>query len=146
MQSEEDAARIKDKGRQWTRSGSQEPQVRPENPTTQRPVVIAPGRKVMLPEARTEVRPFARNIRQPAEKVSTLCSSFAPRHLNVSTRSAGLSRAPGMMPENAHQGTGQDVVLLDRSGELRVLRPLRHPFVGGSLVKVGGRNLLDLPL
>ncbi len=72
---------------------------------------------------------------------------LAPRHIERASDVAGLcrDRGLGLSTRSSGEAVGDaDVLLVDTLGELGRLYALGHAaFVGGSLVPVGGHNLLD---
>ena len=87
------------------------------------------------------------------EKVPGLLLVLAPRHTHRVRAVAGLCRSAGLSftrftdaahQSMTHQSIETDVLLLDVMGELAALYHLaRVALVGGSLVPVGGHNLLE---
>ena len=70
----------------------------------------------------------------------------APRHVERSAQTESLLRARGLAPALWSRGPqgGADALLLDALGVLAAFYPLAAvSFVGGSLVPVGGHNLLE---
>lgn len=80
------------------------------------------------------------------EKFPKLVLILAPRHPERFSEVEGLINAAGFdcQRRTAVRGEVRDVLLLDTIGELRSFYALCDiAFVGGSLVKVGGHNLLE---
>ncbi len=150
MQSEEDAARIKD-------IGASADKVRitgnlkfdQKIPTAQqKPVTIAPGRKVITAGSthRGEEAILIDIYSRLRKKYPDLVLIIAPRHPERFNEVSGLITSAGYECQRRTRikGSVKDVVLLDTIGELRAFYSLCDiAFVGGSLVKVGGHNLLE---
>lgn len=71
---------------------------------------------------------------------------LAPRHLERAADTADLLAHAGLKSArwSGAAGSGRDALLLDEMGVLPSFYPLaRAAFVGGTLVKVGGHNLLE---
>jgi 3-deoxy-D-manno-octulosonic-acid transferase len=150
MQSEEDAARIKD-------IGASADKVRitgnlkfdQKIPTAQqKPVAIAPGRKVITAGSthRGEEAILLEIYSRLRKKYSDLVLIIAPRHPERFDEVSGLITSAGYLCQRrtSIKGPVKEVVLLDTIGELRAFYGLCNiAFVGGSLVKVGGHNLLE---
>jgi 3-deoxy-D-manno-octulosonic-acid transferase len=150
MQSEEDAARIKEIGAapekvmvtgnlkfdQKITAGRQEP------------VAIMAGRKVLTAGSthRGEEAILLEVFGRLRQKYPTLVLIIAPRHPERFDEVCGLITNAGYECQRRTRMKGQvkDVVLLDTIGELRTFYGICDiAFVGGSLVKVGGHNLLE---
>jgi 3-deoxy-D-manno-octulosonic-acid transferase len=76
-----------------------------------------------------------------------LCLILAPRHPERVEEVEGLARARGLAPVRRSRLTAEsasDVILLDTVGELAALYAVADViFVGGSLVPVGGHNVIE---
>jgi len=150
MQSEEDADRIKDIGAapekvivtgnlkfdQKILAGRQEP------------VAITAGRRVLTAGSthRGEEAILLEVFGRLRIKYPDLVLIIAPRHPERFDEVCGLITNAGYECQRRTRMKGQakDVVLLDTIGELRAFYGLCDiAFVGGSLVKVGGHNLLE---
>jgi len=150
MQSDEDAARIKDIG------------ARPERvmvtgnlkfdqkiPAAQKPPLAIPaGRKVITAgsthrgEEAILLETFTRLRKQHPDLVLVI----APRHPERFDEVCGLIAGAGYECQRRTRlkGPVKDIVMLDTIGELRAFYAICDiAFVGGSLVKVGGHNLLE---
>lgn len=150
MQSDEDAARIQD-------IGAVADKVRVTGnlkfdqkiPTTQQqPMAIAPGRKVITAGSthRGEETILLEIYSRLRKKHPDLVLIIAPRHPERFDEVCGLITSAGYECQRRTRikGPVKDVVLLDTIGELRAFYGLCNiAFVGGSLVKVGGHNLLE---
>jgi 3-deoxy-D-manno-octulosonic-acid transferase len=150
MQSDEDAARIKDIGAPPERvlvtgnlkfdqkiSSVQAP-----------PIDIAAGRKVITAGSthRGEEDILLEIFTRLRKKYPDLVLIIAPRHPERFDEVCGLITNAGYECQRRTRlkGLVQDVVLLDTIGELRAFYGACDiAFVGGSLVKVGGHNLLE---
>ena len=150
MQSEEDAARIKDIGaapEKVTVTGNLKfdqkiPAARQE------PVAIAAGRKVVTAGSthRGEEAILLEVFGRLRSKYPELVLIIAPRHPERFDEVCGLITNAGYecQRRTRMKGPVRDVVLLDTIGELRTFYGLCDiAFVGGSLVKIGGHNLLE---
>lgn len=150
MQSEEDAARIRD-------IGAAADKVRVTGNlkfdqkipiAQQQPVVIAPGRRVITAGSthRGEEAILLEIYSRLRKKYPDLVLIIAPRHPERFDEVCGLITNAGYECQRRTRikGPVKDVVLLDTIGELRAFYGLCNiAFVGGSLVKVGGHNLLE---
>ena len=150
MQSEDDAARIKDIGASADKimiTGNLK--FDQKIPTTQqKPVVIGPGRKVITAGSthRGEEAILLEIYSRLRKKYPDLVLIIAPRHPERFDEVCGLITNAGYECQRRTRikGPVKDVVLLDTIGELRAFYSLCNiAFVGGSLVKVGGHNLLE---
>jgi 3-deoxy-D-manno-octulosonic-acid transferase len=150
MQSEEDAARIQDIGAAVDKvrvTGNLK--FDQKIPTAQQqPVVIAPGRKVITAGSthRGEEAILLEIYGSLRKKYPDLVLIIAPRHPERFDEVCGLITSAGYECQRRTRikGPVKDVVLLDTIGELRAFYGLCNiAFVGGSLVKVGGHNLLE---
>jgi 3-deoxy-D-manno-octulosonic-acid transferase len=150
MQSEEDAARIQDIGAAVDKvrvTGNLK--FDQKIPTAQQqPVVIAPGRKVITAGSthRGEEAILLEIYGRLRKKYPDLVLIIAPRHPERFDEVCGLITNAGYECQRRTRikGPVKDVVLLDTIGELRAFYGLcTIAFVGGSLVKVGGHNLLE---
>jgi len=150
MQSEEDAGRIKDIGADPAKvmiTGNLKfdqkiPAARPN------PVTIPPGRKVITAGSthRGEEAALIEIFSRLREKYPQLLLIVAPRHPERFDEVAGIINNAGYdcQRRTRLKGPVKDVLLLDTIGELRTFYALCDiAFVGGSLVKVGGHNLLE---
>ena len=150
MQSEEDAARIKDIGASSDRvlvTGNLkfDQKIAPAQPA---PVPIAPGRKVITAGSthRGEEAILLETFSRLRKKYSGLALIIAPRHPERFDEVGGLITGAGYECQRRTRlkGPVKDVILLDTIGELRAFYSICDiAFVGGSLVKVGGHNLLE---
>ena len=150
MQSEADAVRIKDIGADPNKvivTGNLK--FDQKIPTTQlRPFVVGPGKKVITAGSthRGEEAVLLDIFSQLRTKYPELLLILAPRHPERFDEVAGLINKAGYECQRRTRLRGQvnDVLLLDTIGELRAFYALCDiAFVGGSLVKVGGHNLLE---
>jgi 3-deoxy-D-manno-octulosonic-acid transferase len=150
MQSEEDAARIQDIGASADKimiTGNLK--FDQKIPTVQQqPVTIAPGRKVITAGSthRGEEAILLEIYSSLRKKYPDLVLIIAPRHPERFDEVSGLITSAGYVCQRRTRikGPVKDVVLLDTIGELRAFYGLCNiAFVGGSLVKVGGHNLLE---
>lgn len=150
MQSDDDASRIRDIGalsERVTVTGNLK--FDQKIPTAQRPPVnIPPGRKVITAgsthrgEEAILLETFARLRKQDPDLVLII----APRHPERFDEVCGLITNAGYECQRRTRlkGAVRDIVLLDTIGELRAFYAVCDiAFVGGSLVKVGGHNLLE---
>ena len=150
MQSEDDAGRIKDIGAPADRvmvTGNLKfdqkiAAVRPN------PVALPPGSKVITAGSthRGEEEALLDVFRRLREKFPELVLIIAPRHPERFDEVSGLVNRAGYDCRRRTRLTGKvkDVLLLDTIGELRSFYGICDiAFVGGSLVKVGGHNLLE---
>jgi 3-deoxy-D-manno-octulosonic-acid transferase len=111
-------------------------------------VVIAPGRKVITAGSthRGEEAILLEIYSRLRKKYPDLVLIIAPRHPERFDEVCGLITNAGYECQRRTRikGPVKDVVLLDTIGELRAFYGLcTIAFVGGSLVKVGGHNLLE---
>jgi 3-deoxy-D-manno-octulosonic-acid transferase len=150
MQSEEDAARIKDIGALPEKvivTGNLK--FDQKIPTAQLiPVVIEPSAKVITAGSthRGEEAALLEVFTRLREKFPKLALIIAPRHPERFDEVEGLINSAGYECQRRTKirGSLKDVLLLDTIGELRAFYALCDiAFVGGSLVKVGGHNLLE---
>ncbi|MEK6744585.1 MAG: 3-deoxy-D-manno-octulosonic acid transferase [Nitrospirota bacterium] len=150
MQSEEDAGRIRDIGAPADKirvTGNLK--FDQKIPTTQQqPVSIAPGRKVITAGSthRGEEAILLEIYSRLRKRYPDLVLIIAPRHPERFDEVSGLITSAGYECQRRTRlkGPVRDVVLLDTIGELRAFYGLCNiAFVGGSLVKVGGHNLLE---
>ncbi|MHB8844114.1 MAG: 3-deoxy-D-manno-octulosonic acid transferase [Nitrospirota bacterium] len=150
MQSDEDAARIKDIGAPPDRvlvTGNLKfdqkiPAVQASS------VTIAAGRRVITAGSthRGEEAILLETFTRLRKKYPDLVLIIAPRHPERFDEVCGLITNAGYECQRRTRLKGQvrDVVLLDTIGELRAFYGACDiAFVGGSLVKVGGHNLLE---
>jgi 3-deoxy-D-manno-octulosonic-acid transferase len=150
MQSDEDAARIKDIGAAPERvmvTGNLKFDQKIST-TQQRPVAIAAGRRVITAGSthRGEEAILLEIYARLRKKYPDLILIIAPRHPERFDEVCGLITSAGYECQRRTRlkGLVRDVVLLDTIGELRAFYSACDiAFVGGSLVKVGGHNLLE---
>jgi 3-deoxy-D-manno-octulosonic-acid transferase len=150
MQSDEDAARIKDIGAPTDRvlvTGNLKFDQK-ITATQTPPVAIAAGRKVITAGSthRGEESILLETFTRLRKKYPDLVLIIAPRHPERFDEVCGLITNSGYECQRRTRLKGQvrDVVLLDTIGELRAFYGACDiAFVGGSLVKVGGHNLLE---
>jgi 3-deoxy-D-manno-octulosonic-acid transferase len=150
MQSDEDAARIKDIGAPADRvlvTGNLKFDQKIA-PAQQSPVPIAPGRKVITAGSthRGEETILLEIFSRLRKKYPDLILIIAPRHPERFDEVCGLITNAGYECQRRTRlkGAVRDVVLLDTIGELRAFYGACNiAFVGGSLVKIGGHNLLE---
>jgi 3-deoxy-D-manno-octulosonic-acid transferase len=150
MQSDEDAARIKDIGAAPERvmvTGNLkfDQKISTEQ---QRPIAIAAGRRVITAGSthRGEEAILLEIYSRLRKKYPDLVLIIAPRHPERFDEVCGLIISAGYECQRRTRlkGLVRDVVLLDTIGELRAFyNACDIAFVGGSLVKVGGHNLLE---
>lgn len=112
------------------------------------PLPIKPGRKVITAGSthRGEEAVILDVFKRLREKFPELLLIVAPRHPERFDEVEGLINASGFdcRRRTNMQGEVKDILLLDTIGELRSFYALCDiAFVGGSLVKVGGHNLLE---
>ncbi|HYA86518.1 MAG TPA: 3-deoxy-D-manno-octulosonic acid transferase [Nitrospirota bacterium] len=150
MQSEEDALRIKAIGADPQKvfiTGNlkfdQKIPVAQPNPIT-----IPAGRKVITAGSthRGEEAVLLEIFARLREKYPTLMLIIAPRHPERFDEVEGIINSAGFECQRRTRSGGpvKDVLLLDTIGELRSFYAICDiAFVGGSLVKVGGHNLLE---
>ncbi len=150
MQSAEDAARIKDIGAPFEKvmvTGNLKfDQKIPSNQS--RTVPIPKGSKVITAGSthRGEEVALLDVFRRLREQFPELILIIAPRHPERFDEVAGLINKAGFECQRRTRlkGTVKDVLLLDTIGELHSFYGVCDlAFVGGSLVKVGGHNLLE---
>jgi len=150
MQSEADALRIRDIGADPGKvmvSGNLKfdqkiPVIMPS------PVIVQPGRKVITAGSthRGEEEALLNIFSRLRIKFHDLLLIIAPRHPERFDEVEGLINKAGYECQRRTRlkGPVKDVLLLDTIGELRAFYALCDiAFVGGSLVKVGGHNLLE---
>ena len=150
MQSREDAVRIKDIGapadRVMITGNLKFDQKIPTIKST--PVSLRAGSKVITAGSthRGEEAALLDVFRRLREKFPELVLIIAPRHPERFDEVAGLVNRAGYdcQRRTRLKGVIKDVLLLDTIGELRSFYAICDiAFVGGSLVKVGGHNLLE---
>jgi len=150
MQSEADAARIKDIGadpeKVMVTGNLKFDQKLPVNMSA--PVSIAFGKKVITAGSthRGEEAALLDVFMQLRQKYTDLLLIIAPRHPERFDEVEGLINKAGYDCQRRTKlhGPVKDVLLLDTIGELRSFYSLCDiAFIGGSLVKVGGHNLLE---
>jgi 3-deoxy-D-manno-octulosonic-acid transferase len=150
MQSADDAARVKEIGAPAERvmvTGNLK--FDQKIPAVQSaPVSLRPGSKVITAGSthRGEEVALLEVFRRLREKFPELVLIIAPRHPERFDEVAGLVNRAGYDCQRRTKLTGaiKDVLLLDTIGELRSFYGVCDiAFVGGSLVKVGGHNLLE---
>ena len=150
MQSADDAARIRDIGAPREKvivTGNLKfDQKIPESQPS--PVQMPKGSKVITAGSthRGEEAALLEIFRRLREKFPELILIIAPRHPERFDEVAGLINKAGYECQRRTRlkGTIKDVLLLDTIGELRTFYGICDiAFVGGSLVKVGGHNLLE---
>lgn len=150
MQSAEDAARISEIGAPRERvivTGNLKfDQKIPA--ITSSPVTLPHGSKVITAGSthRGEEAALLEVFRRLREKLPELVLILAPRHPERFDEVEGLVNRAGYdcQRRTKSRGTVRDVLLLDTIGELRSFYGICDiAFVGGSLVKVGGHNLLE---
>ncbi len=150
MQSREDAERIRDIGApgdrvQVTGNLKFDQKIAP---VQQPPVTIDPGRRVITAGSthRGEEAILLETFTRLRKRYQDLVLIIAPRHPERFDEVCGLITNSGFECQRRTRLTGpvKDVVMLDTIGELRAFYGLCDvSFVGGSLVKVGGHNLLE---
>jgi len=150
MQSEEDAVRIKEIGADPDKvfvTGNlkfdQKIPIAQPNPIT-----IPAGRKVITAGSthRGEEAVLLEIFARLRDKYPTLMLIIAPRHPERFDEVEGIINSAGYECQRRTRmgGPTKDVLLLDTIGELRSFYAVCDiAFVGGSLVKVGGHNLLE---
>ncbi len=150
MQSEEDAIRVKDIGAPQDRvivTGNLKfDQKIPAAKSN--PVSLPAGSKVLTAGSthRGEEAALLDVFKRLREKFPELVLIIAPRHPERFDEVEGLVNGAGYdcQRRTRIRGTIKDVLLLDTIGELRSFYGICDiAFVGGSLVKVGGHNLLE---
>lgn len=150
MQSAGDATRIKEIGAPLDRvmvTGNLkfDQKVPTKQPS---PIQIPKGSKVITAGSthRGEEAALLDIFRRLREKFPELLLIIAPRHPERFNEVEGLINKAGYecQRRTRSKGTIKDVLLLDTIGELRSFYGICDlAFVGGSLVKVGGHNLLE---
>ncbi|MCK9419456.1 MAG: 3-deoxy-D-manno-octulosonic acid transferase [Nitrospirae bacterium] len=150
MQSEADADRIKDIGadpeKVMVTGNLKFDQKLPK--ITSAPVSLALGKKVITAGSthRGEEAALLEVFKRLREKYPDLLLIIAPRHPERFNEVEGLINRAGYdcQRRTLLKGPVKDVLLLDTIGELRSFYSLCDiAFIGGSLVKVGGHNLLE---
>jgi 3-deoxy-D-manno-octulosonic-acid transferase len=150
MQSEDDAARVKEIGapaeRVMVTGNLKFDQKIPVIQSSQ--VSLRPGSKVITAGSTHsgEEAALLEVFRKLREKFPELVLIIAPRHPERFDEVEGLVNRAGYDCQRRTRMTGaiKDVLLLDTIGELRSFYGVCDiAFVGGSLVKVGGHNLLE---
>jgi 3-deoxy-D-manno-octulosonic-acid transferase len=150
MQSEADAVRIKDIGadpeKVMVTGNLKFDQNLPK--TTSAPVSVPSGKIVITAGSthRGEEAALLEVFKRLREKYPELLLILAPRHPERFDEVEGLINKAGYdcQRRTKLKGPVRDVLLLDTIGELRSFYSLCDiAFVGGSLVKVGGHNLLE---
>ena len=118
-------------------------------PATQhKPIALPPGRKVITAGSthRGEEAALLEIFTKLRERFPDLLLIIAPRHPERFDEVAGLINKAGYECKRRSRLRGEvgDVLLLDTIGELRSFYGICDiAFVGGSLVKIGGHNLLE---
>jgi len=150
MQSEEDAERIKTIGAapdkvMVTGNLKFDQKILESQP---RPVAIPKGKKVITAGSthRGEEEALLSVFSRLRDKFPELLLIIAPRHPERFDEVEGLINSAGFECQRRTRLKGQfkDVLLLDTIGELRSFYAVCDiAFVGGSLVKIGGHNLLE---
>jgi 3-deoxy-D-manno-octulosonic-acid transferase len=150
MQSETDAVRIRDIGadpeKVMVTGNLKFDQKLPTS--TPAPLAIAAGKKVITAGSthRGEEAALLDVFKQLRDNHPDLLLIIAPRHPERFNEVEGLIHKAGYEchRRTTLKGPVKDVLLLDTIGELRSFYALCDiAFVGGSLVKVGGHNLLE---
>jgi 3-deoxy-D-manno-octulosonic-acid transferase len=150
MQSEEDANRIREIGADPEKvivTGNLKFDQRIPTGRTN-PVTIPPGRKIITAGSthRGEEAALLDIFSRLREKYPELLLIIAPRHPERFDEVEGIINGAGYecQRRTSLKGPVKNVLLLDTIGELRSFYALCDiAFVGGSLVKVGGHNLLE---
>ncbi len=150
MQSEEDAQRIRDIGADPGKvmvTGNLKFDQKIQG-TQANPVAISAGRKVITAGSthRGEEAALLEVFTRLREKYPKLLLIIAPRHPERFDEVEGVINSAGYecQRRTSLRGPVKDVLLLDTIGELRSFYAVCDiAFVGGSLVKVGGHNLLE---
>ncbi len=150
MQSEEDAQRIRDIGADPGKvmvTGNLKFDQKILG-TQANPVAISAGRKVITAGSthRGEEAALLEVFTRLREKYPKLLLIIAPRHPERFDEVEGVINSAGYecQRRTSLRGPVKDVLLLDTIGELRSFYAVCDiAFVGGSLVKVGGHNLLE---
>lgn len=150
MQSEEDALRITDIGADpekvlITGNLKFDQKIPATGPN---PVNIPAGKKIITAGSthRGEEAALIEIFSRLREKYPELVLILAPRHPERFDEVEGIINSAGYECQRRTRlrGPVKDVLLLDTIGELRTFYALCNiAFVGGSLVKVGGHNLLE---
>jgi 3-deoxy-D-manno-octulosonic-acid transferase len=150
MQSEDDALRIKEIGAAPGKvSVTGNLKFDQKIPVAQpNPIAIPSGRKVITAGSthRGEEAVLLEVFTRLREKFPTLMLIIAPRHPERFDEVEGIISSAGYECQRRTRlgGPVKDVLLLDTIGELRTFYAICDiAFVGGSLVKVGGHNLLE---
>ncbi|MFA5072409.1 MAG: 3-deoxy-D-manno-octulosonic acid transferase [Nitrospirota bacterium] len=112
------------------------------------PGLVSQERKIITAGSthRGEEKALLEIFKKLRDKYPDLLLILAPRHPERFDEVAGLIHAAGFecQRRTRFQGPVKDVLLLDTIGELAAFYSLADiAFVGGSLVKVGGHNLLE---
>ncbi len=150
MQSGDDAARVKEigapAGRVMVTGNLKFDQKIPAIQSS--PVSLRPGSKVITAGSthRGEETALLEVFKRLREKFPELVLIIAPRHPERFDEVAGIVNRAGYECQRRTRMTNaiKDVLLLDTIGELRSFYSVCDiAFVGGSLVKVGGHNLLE---
>jgi 3-deoxy-D-manno-octulosonic-acid transferase len=150
MQSEEDASRIinigADPGKVIVTGNLKFDQKIPLSQSN--PVSIPTGKRVITAGSthRGEEAVLLETFTRLREKYPMLTLILAPRHPERFDEVEGIINNAGYdcQRRTTLKGAVKDVLLLDTIGELRTFYALCDiAFVGGSLVKVGGHNLLE---
>lgn len=86
--------------------------------------------------------------RQLLKAHSATVLMLAPRHIERADQVEAMVRAAGLVPQRKSRlqgvGAGPRVIILDTRGELaRAYQEAAAAFVGGTLIPVGGHNLLE---
>ncbi len=150
MQSEEDAQRIRDIGADPGKvmvTGNLKFDQKIQG-TQANPVAISARRKVITAGSthRGEEAALLEVFTRLREKYPKLLLIIAPRHPERFDEVEGVINSAGYecQRRTSLRGPVKDVLLLDTIGELRSFYAVCDiAFVGGSLVKVGGHNLLE---
>lgn len=150
MQSETDAGRIREIGADdgkvlVTGNLKFDQKIPPAQPA---PIRIPGSRKVITAGSthRGEETVILEVFRRLREKFPELTLIIAPRHPERFDEVEGIINAAGFdcLRRSGRKGEVKDVLLLDTIGELWSFYAVCDiAFVGGSLVKVGGHNLLE---
>lgn len=150
MQSDDDAARMREIGAAADRvlvTGNLKFDQK-IGPAQQAPLSLAPGRRVITAGSthRGEEAILLETFTRLRKRYPDLALIIAPRHPERFDEVCGLITNAGFECQRRTRlkGPVKDVVLLDTIGELRAFYSACDiAFVGGSLVKVGGHNLLE---
>ncbi len=150
MQSEEDALRIRDIGADPGKVAiTGNLKFDQKIPVTQPNAVrIPPGKRIITAGSthRGEETVLLDIFKRLRERYPELVLIIAPRHPERFDEVEGIINSAGYecQRRTSLKGPVKDVLLLDTIGELRTFYALCDiAFVGGSLVKVGGHNLLE---